>query len=117
MLELDLIGQTIRLSEGDVRWIEAQAKAASGHSLGARDLATRLRELDPDRDLNRLLFTRPESSVLARLLEAGDAPPARCDELRRNLAKLLGSDEQRRRGMLNDTEPTPAPSDAARDTT
>ena len=70
MLELDLIGRPVKLSESDVRWIYGQAKAASGHSLGARDLVTRLQGLDPDQEPKRLLLTRPEASALARLLDA-----------------------------------------------
>jgi hypothetical protein len=89
VLELDLIGRTTRLSDADARWIHGHAKAASGHSLGARDLVTRLEGLDPDRERKRLVLTRPEASVLARLLDAADGIPPGCEELRSKLAELL----------------------------
>jgi len=91
VLELDLIGRPVKLSESDVRWIYGQAKAASGHSLGARDLVTRLQGLDPDQEPKRLLLTRPEASALARLLDAATETPPGCDELRANLVELLAT--------------------------
>jgi hypothetical protein len=90
MLELDLIGRPVALADSDVRWIYARAKAASGHSLGARDLATRLQDLEPDQERNQLILTRPEASALARLLEDAGGTPRGCDELRANLDELLG---------------------------
>jgi hypothetical protein len=91
VLELDLIGRLVKLSESDVRWIYGHAKAASGHSLGARDLVTRLQGLDPDQELKRLVLTRPEASALARLLDAAAGRCPGCDELRANLADLLAT--------------------------
>lgn len=91
MLELDLIGRPVKLSESDARWIYGHAKAASGHSLGARDLVTRLQGLDPDQERKRLLLTRPEASALARLLDAAGATPPGCDELRAKLVELLAT--------------------------
>lgn len=89
MLELDLIGRTVRLSEGDARWIYGHAKAARGYSLGARDLVTRLEGLEPDKERQRLVLTRPEANVLARLLDTAEELPPGCDEFRVNLAELL----------------------------
>jgi hypothetical protein len=89
VLELDLIGQTVRLSEGAAGWLYAQAKAGSGSSIGARDLATRLRGLDPAQELNRLVLTRSESRALGRLLEAAEEAPDACDELRTSLSQLF----------------------------
>jgi hypothetical protein len=91
VLELDLIGRPVELSEGDVGWICGHAKAASGHSLGARDLVTRLQGLNPTDEHKRLLLTRPEASALARLLDAANETPPGCDELRANLAELLAT--------------------------
>jgi hypothetical protein len=89
MLELDLIGRTVRLSEDDARWICAHAQAASGRSIGARDLVTRLQGLDPAHARKRLILTRAEASALARLLATAEATPPGCDELRTNLYQLL----------------------------
>ena len=89
MLELDLVGLTIRLSESAAGWIYAEAKASSGYSIGARDLATRLRGLDLSRQVNRLILTRSESRALGRLLEAADDAPHDCDELRTSLSQLF----------------------------
>jgi hypothetical protein len=91
MLELDLIGHTFTLSESDAHWIHAQARAASGNSLGARDLATRLQSLEPAAERKRLVLTRPESNALARLLKVSDQPPQACGELRTALSQLLSS--------------------------
>jgi hypothetical protein len=91
VLELDLIGRPVTLSEGDARWIYGHAKASSGHSLGARDLATRLQDLDPDQEPRRLVLTRTEASALARLLDAAAEPPPGCDELLANLVELLAT--------------------------
>jgi hypothetical protein len=88
VLELDLIGRSVTLAESDVRWIYAQAKTASGRSLGARDLATRLQDLEPDQERRRLILTRPEANALARLLDAAGETPPGCDELRANLDEL-----------------------------
>ena len=89
MLELDLIGRTIRLSETDAYWIHRRAKAASGYSLGARDLVTRLEGLDPNRERKRLILTRPEARALDRVLDDAEEIPPGCDELRTKLAELL----------------------------
>jgi hypothetical protein len=89
MLELDLIGHTVRLSESDTRWIYHEAKRASGHSLGARDLATRLQGLDSAPGRRKLVLSRAESSALARLLAAGDGTSGECLELRASLSELL----------------------------
>ena len=89
MLELDLIGRPVNLSESDARWIYGHAKAASGSSLGARDLVTRLQGLDPREERKRLFLTRPEANVLARLLDTAVETPPGCDELRANLLELL----------------------------
>lgn len=89
MLELDLIGRPVTLSESDARWIYRQAKASSGHSLGARDLVTRLQALDLELERTRLVLTRPEASALARVLAEPEETPPGCDELRALLVELL----------------------------
>jgi len=89
VLELDLIGRTVGLSERDARWIHGHAKAASGYCVGARDLVTRLEGLDPDKERERLVLTRPEARVLSRLLDAAEEMPPGCEELRIELAALL----------------------------
>ncbi len=89
MLELDLIGRPVTLSESDARWIYRQAKASSGHSLGARDLVTRLQALDLELERTRLVLTRPEASALARVLDEPEETPPGCDELRALLVELL----------------------------
>jgi hypothetical protein len=91
VLELDLIGRSVTLADSDVRWIYGQAKIASGHSLGARDLATRLQGLEPEQERKQLILTRPEASALARLLDAAGGTPPGCDELMANLVELLGA--------------------------
>jgi hypothetical protein len=89
VLELDLIGRPVTLSESDARWIYRQAKASSGHSLGARDLVTRLQALDLELERTRLVLTRPEASALARVLAEPEETPPGCDELRALLVELL----------------------------
>lgn len=91
MLELDLVGRRLTLSEKEVRWIYEQARGASGSSLGARDLVTRLQALDPERERARLVLNRTEASALARVLVAAAERPPGCEELRANLVELLGS--------------------------
>jgi hypothetical protein len=98
VLELDLIGRPVTLSESDARWIYRQAKATSGHSLGARDLVTRLQALDAAQERTHLVLTRPEASALARVLAEPDEAPPGCDELRALLVELLST---------NRTPPTP----------
>ncbi len=44
MLELDLIGHKITLSDADATVLLKAAERASGSSLGSRDLATRLKD-------------------------------------------------------------------------
>src|SRR5437667_115855 len=72
MLELDLIGHPVTLTDGDARLLLATAEAASGSSLGSRDLATRLKGLadPPSRARRRLLFSRSESRALQRVIQA-----------------------------------------------
>jgi hypothetical protein len=89
VLVLDLVGRPVTLSESDARWIYTQAKATSGHSLGARDLVTRLQALDPEQERKQLVLTRPEASALARVLAEPDETPPGCDELRALLVELF----------------------------
>jgi hypothetical protein len=93
-LELDLIGRKITLSNEDVRLLLAGAEAASGSSIGSRDLATRLKYLvaQPPQTRRCLVFSRPEVQALRRMIEAQLEPGDRLVELRQVLAELLTSD-------------------------
>jgi len=90
-LELDLIGRGVTLSDGEVRLLLAVAEAASGSSLGSRDLATRLKALAspaiPPR--RRLLLSRSESRALQRLIEARFEWSDELHDLRLTLAAVL----------------------------
>jgi hypothetical protein len=94
MLELDLIGHEVRLTDGDARLLLAAAEAASGSSLGSRDLATRLKGLaDPaSRARRRLVLSRSESRALQRVVHAGPASADQLDDLRLALAAALSND-------------------------
>lgn len=91
MLELDLIGHEVRLTDGDARLLLAAAEAASGSSLGSRDLATRLKGLaDPSaRPRRRLLLSRSESRALQRVIQAHTESTDQLDDLRLALAAVL----------------------------
>ena len=94
MLELDLIGHPVTLTDGDAHLLLAAAEAASGSSLGSRDLATRLKGLaDPaSRSRRRLLFSRSESRALQRVIQGRLDSADQLHELRLTLAAVLASD-------------------------
>jgi len=94
MLELDLIGRKIMLSDSDTRLLLARAEAASGSSVGSRDLATRLKDLGtpPLESHGHLAFSRPESRALQRLIQAQIDPFDQLHDLEQTLAELLATD-------------------------
>lgn len=93
MLELDLIGHEVTLTDGDARLLLAAAEAASGSSLGSRDLATRLKGLaDPaTRSRRRLVLSRSESRALQRVIQARSELTEQLDDLRLTLAAVLAT--------------------------
>jgi hypothetical protein len=94
MLELDLIGHEIRVTDSDARLLLEAAEAASGSSLGSRDLATRLKGLaDPDtRARRRLVLTRSESRALQRVIQARLGSFDQLHELNLTLVSALAND-------------------------
>ena len=97
LVELDLIGRTITLSESDTRVLLAAAEAASGSSVGSRDLATRLKDLSYPASgrPRRLVFSRPELRAMQRTLQDEIPPGERLHELRLMLAELMPPAEPR----------------------
>ena len=92
-LELDLIGHPVTLTDGDARLLLEAAEAASGSSLGSRDLATRLKALaDPASRPRRLLFSRSESRALQRVIQGRLDSADQLYELRLKLAAVLAGD-------------------------
>jgi hypothetical protein len=92
MLELDLIGHKIALTDSDAAVLLAAAERASGSSVGSRDLATRLKDAaapSSQARRRRLVFSRPESRALHRLIQAQDDPDERFRELDSALTALL----------------------------
>jgi hypothetical protein len=89
-LVLDLIGRTVTLNDNDARLLLAGAEAASGSSIGARDLATRLKDLaaQPPQARRRLVFSRPEAQALRRMIQAQLEPGDRLVDLRQALTEL-----------------------------
>ena len=98
MLELDLIGRKISLSDGDARLLLAAAEAASGSSIGSRDLATRLKEIaDPSSNRRRkLVFSRPETRALQRVVQTRFGAGDQLRDLQIALHELLAIDEVQR---------------------
>lgn len=95
MLELDLIGHEVALSDEDARVLLEAAEAASGSSLGSRDLATRLKGLvEPSgsRAHRRLVFTRSESRALQRVVQGRLESADQFRDLRARLSAALASD-------------------------
>jgi hypothetical protein len=95
MLELDLIGHEVALTDEDARLLLEAAQAASGSSLGSRDLATRLEALvDPSRPraYRRLVFTRSESRALQRVVQGHLGSADQLRDLRVRLSAALASD-------------------------
>jgi hypothetical protein len=94
MLDLDLIGSTVTLSDSDARVLLQAAEADSGSSIGSRDIASRLKAAaDPATRTRRrqLMFTRSESRALQRLIQAQIGPTGELDDLRSLLSTLLGA--------------------------
>jgi hypothetical protein len=93
MVEFDLIGSPVTLTDSDARLLLTAAEAGSGMSIGSRDLATRLRPLiDPEamtRRRRRLVFTRPESRALQRVIQTQIEPTDDLQVLRATLVELL----------------------------
>ncbi len=100
MLELDLLGRKVALTDSEVAVLLAAAELASGSSVGSRDLATRLKAVaapasQPRR--RRLVFSRPESRALQRVIESQADPDERLRELELTLTELLSHDPARTR--------------------
>jgi hypothetical protein len=93
MLEFDLIGSSVTLTDRDARLLLAAAEADSGSSIGSRDLATRLRALPdlspPTAGRYRLVFTRVESRSLQRVIQTRIEPANELKDLRAALDELL----------------------------
>ena len=91
MVEFDLIGNPVTLTESDARLLLTAAEAGSGMSIGSRDLATRLKALiDPATvTRRRLVFTRPESRALQRVIQTQIEPTNELHDLRATLVALL----------------------------
>ena len=92
MVEFDLIGNPVTLTDSDARLLLTAAEAGSGTSIGSRDLATRLKPLvDPEAVTRRrrLVFTRPESRALQRIIQTQIEPTDELQDLRATLVALL----------------------------
>jgi hypothetical protein len=97
MLELDLIGHKLTLSDADAAVLLSAAERASGSSVGSRDLATRLKDAaapSSQARRRRLVFSRPESRALLRLIQGEDVPGERFLELEAALIALLGQSQR-----------------------
>jgi hypothetical protein len=94
MVEFDLSGNPVTLTERDARLLLTAAEAGSGMSIGSRDLATRLKPLvDPEAvTRRRLVFTRPESRALQRIIQTQIEPTNELQNLRATLVALLTAD-------------------------
>ena len=91
-LELDLVGREVTLRERDAELLLAGAEAGSGSSIGSRDLATRLKELalQSPHAQRRLVFSRPESRALERMIETQlEAAGDQLLELQQTLTEVL----------------------------
>jgi len=91
MVEFDLIGNPVTLTDSDARLLLTAAEAGSGMSIGSRDLATRLKPLvDPAAvTRRRLVFTRPESRALQRIIQTQLEPTNELQDLRATLVELF----------------------------
>ena len=91
MLELDLIGHRLTISDSEARLLLSVAEEASGSSIGSRDLATRLKALaDPVASTRRrLVFSRPESRALQRMIQSRFESTDDFQDLRLTLSELL----------------------------
>jgi hypothetical protein len=95
MLEFDLIGNPVALTDSDARLLLTAAKADSGSSIGSRDLATRLNaiaDLQAPTRRRRLVFTRPESRALQRLIQTQIEPTDELQDLRTALVDLFAAE-------------------------
>jgi hypothetical protein len=81
----------VTLSDGEAHLLLTAAEAASGSSLGSRDLATRLKGLaDPVTvRRRRLVLTRFEARALQRLVDARGDSIGELQDLRVALAAAL----------------------------
>ncbi len=93
MLELDLIGRKVTLTDGDVRLLLTVAEAGSGSSISSRDLATRLKGLaaPSSQSQRRLVLSRPESRALQQMIRTQIDSYDRLHELRATLAEVLAN--------------------------
>jgi hypothetical protein len=92
MVEFDLIGSPVTLTDSDARLLLTAAEAGSGMSIGSRDLATRLKPLIAAEAMarrRRLVFTRPESRALQRVIQTQIEPTNELHDLRATLVELL----------------------------
>ena len=95
MVEFDLIGNPVTLTDSDARLLLTAAEAGSGMSIGSRDLATRLKPLiapDAMTRRRRLVFTRPESRALQRIIQTQIEPTDELQNLRATLVALLAAE-------------------------
>ena len=92
MVEFDLIGNPVTLTDSEARLLLTAAEAGAGMSIGSRDLATRLKPLidtDAMTRRRRLVFTRPESRALQRIIQTQIEPTDELQNLRATLVELL----------------------------
>lgn len=95
MVEFDLVGNPVALTDSDARLLLTAAEAGSGISIGSRDLATRLKPLVrpvATRRRRRLVFTRPESRALQRVIQTQIEPTNELQDLRATLVELLAAE-------------------------
>ena len=95
MVEFDLIGNAVTLTDSDARLLLTAAEAGSGMSIGSRDLATRLKALiapEAATRRRRLVFTRPESRALQRVIRTQIEPTNELQNLRATLVELLAAE-------------------------
>jgi hypothetical protein len=95
MVEFDLIGNAVTLTDSDARLLLTAAEADSGSSIGSRDLATRLNAmtaLETPTRRRRLVFTRPESRALQRLIQTQIEPTHELQDLRTALVDLFAAE-------------------------
>jgi hypothetical protein len=92
MVEFDLIGKPVTLTDSEARLLLTAAEADAGRSIGSRDLATRLKPLidtDAMTQRRRLVFTRPESRALQRIIQTQIEPTDELQNLRATLVELF----------------------------
>ena len=93
MVEFDLIGSPVTLTDSEARLLLTAAEAGAGMSIGSRDLVTRLKPLiDTDamtQRRRRLVFTRPESRALQRIIQTQIEPTGELQNLRATRVELF----------------------------